>query len=255
MKILIVEDEKMAADRLQSLIKKYDSRIEVLGRLDSVKSASQWLIDNPTPDLMFFDIQLADGLSFEIFDIVKVQSPIIFTTAFDEYAIKAFKVNSIDYLLKPLDQDELNRAMEKFKALHDKPVAQDYSQVLDILKSQLDNKAPQYKNRFIIKIGEHIKSIPSNSILYVFSQDKATYMVTTEHKKYLIEYSLDKIEKQLDPEVFFRANRQYLISIESIKDIVSYSNSRLKLILQQSDDNDILVSRDKTNEFKEWLDR
>lgn len=253
MKVLIVEDEKVASDRLKALIRKHDTSIEVLHVLDSVKSAAQWLMDNPSPDLLFFDIQLGDGLSFEIFDIVAVKAPVIFTTAYDEYAIKAFKVNSIDYLLKPLDFNDVQNAIQKFRALHQREMQSNLMPVLEQLRQQVSQSAPQYKNRFIIKIGDHLKSVSVQEIIYIFSKDKATYMVTAEGKKYLMDQPLEKLEKLLDPVNFFRINRQYIISLSCIKDIISYSNSRFKILIKDCDDNDVLVSRSSVQEFKEWL--
>lgn len=253
MKVLIVEDEKVASDRLKSLIKKYDASIEIVQVLDSVKTAAQWLMNNPSPDLLFFDIQLGDGLSFEIFDIVDVKAPVIFTTAYDEYAIKAFKVNSIDYLLKPLDYDDVKNALRKFNDIHRSGMQNNLIPVLEQLKQQIAQSAPQYKNRFIIKIGEHLKSIPIDDFRYIFSRDKATYMVTNEGKKFLLEQPLDKLEKLLEPANFFRINRQYIITLNCIKDIITYSNSRLKIIIKDCDDNDVLVSRERVQDFKEWL--
>jgi two-component system, LytTR family, response regulator len=254
MKVLIVEDEKVASDRLKSLRKKHDAAIEIVHVLDSVKSTAQWLMDNPSPDLLFFDIQLGDGLSFEIFDVVEVKAPVIFTTAYDEYAIKAFKVNSIDYLLKPLDYDDVKNAIQKFQALHHREIQNNLMPVLEQLRQQVSQAAaPQYKNRFIIKIGDHLKSIHVQEIHYLFSRDKATYMVTVEGKKYLMDPPLEKLEKLLDPVHFFRINRQYIITLHCIKDIISYSNSRYKILIKDCSDNDVLVSRNSVQGFKEWL--
>lgn len=255
MKVLIVEDEKVASDRLKSLIKKYDTSIEVMQVLDSVKSAAQWLMDHPAPDLLFFDIQIADGLSFEIFDIVEVKAPVIFTTAYDEYAIKAFKVNSIDYLLKPLDYEDVSKAIKKFQSIHQGAGLQsNLIPVLEQLRLQEAQTAPQYKNRFIIKIGDHLKSVAVQDIKYIYSQDKATYMVTEDGKKYIMEQALEKLEKMLDPMNFFRINRKYIITLNCIKDIITYSNSRLKIMIRDCDDHDVLVSREKVQDFKLWLD-
>jgi DNA-binding LytR/AlgR family response regulator len=254
MKVLIVEDEKFASNRLTSLIKQYDKSIEVLNVIDSVKSAAQWLMENPAPDLLFFDIQLADGLSFEIFDVVEVKTPVIFTTAYDEYAIKAFKVNSIDYLLKPLDYEDLSKAMKKFRELNREKFQYNLKSVLEDIQLKAGSVAPQYKNRFIVKTGEHLKSILVQEINFIFSRDKGTYMIIDDGKKHLLEQPLDKLEQMLDPANFFRINRQYIITLKSIKDIISYSGSRLKIVLHNSDDNDILVSRERTQDFKQWLD-
>lgn len=254
MKILIVEDEKVASDRLKSLIKKYDPSIEVVHVLDSVKSAAQWLMDNAAPDLLFFDIQIADGLSFEIFDIVEVKAPVIFTTAYDEYAIKAFKVNSIDYLLKPLDFEDVSRAIKKFQSIHQSRLQRNLVPVLEELSRQVTQVAPQYKNRFIVKTGDHLKSVPVKEISCFFSWDKATYMVSVEGKKFIMDLPLEQVERVLDPMHFFRINRKYIITLDCINDIITYSNSRLKIMIKDCEDQDVLVSRERIQEFKQWLD-
>lgn len=254
MKIVIIEDEKAAAQRLENLVKKAILQADILAKLDSVKRAVEWLLVNPSPDLIFMDIQLADGLSFEIFDNVEVKSPVIFTTAYNEYALKAFKVNSIDYLLKPISPEELGAAIQKFERLSQtqaKSVSIDSQQVQKVLEML----STQYKNRFLIKIGERIKSIPVSDILYFLSKEKTTFCYCTDQKRYILDQTLDQLEKMLDPKEFFRLNRQYITRMEPIKDIISYSNSRLKIILKDSDDNDVLISRERVNEFKEWLDR
>ena len=254
MNVVIIEDEKPAAKRLTKLLVDLNSEIQIITRIDTVKKSAQWFIDNDSPDLIFMDIQLADGLSFEIFEQVEINSPVIFTTAYDEYALRAFKVNSIDYLLKPIDIDELRNTFEKMEKFgfnaprSQQDTAHQIAQAMQMLTSQ-------HKNRFIIKVGEHIKSVPTNDIQYYYSRDKATFCTTLEGRNYLLDYSLEQIESMLDPKRVYRINRKYIISIESIKDIISYSNSRLKIILHNNDDNDIIVSRDRVAEFKRWLDR
>ena len=253
MKIIIIEDEKPAAKHLQKLILHYDPSIELLCIMDSVKKAADWFAKNKAPDLAFFDIQLADGLSFEIFEQTRVNCPVIFTTAFNEYAIKAFKVNSVDYLLKPIDPDELSNAIDKFKALHrgtpqNMPPTVVYDQLLQTL-------GKRYKSRFVIKVGERIKSIPVSEIAYFYSYDKATFLHTADDHNFVIDYSVEQLESLTDPGNFFRINRKYLISLESIGDIISYSNSRLKIELKQCDDADVIVAREKVSKFKAWLDQ
>ncbi|KYG72359.1 LytR/AlgR family response regulator transcription factor [Roseivirga echinicomitans] len=256
MKVLIVEDESMAAKRLASLLEKINPEIEILAKLDSVKRTVNWLKENPQPDLLFFDIQLADGLSFEILEQVEVSSPIIFTTAFDEYAIQAFKVNSIDYLLKPIDPEDLENALEKYEARF-KPSAPVQKSGMDMMLIQqaMQMLTKQYKERFVVKIGEHIHTIPTAETAYFFSQEKATYLQTTEKNRYIIDYTMEQVEQLVDPQKFFRINRKYLVSLEAVKDIITYSNSRLRLILIHSDETDAIVSRDKVQDFKKWLDR
>lgn len=252
MNILIVEDEAMAAKRLSTLLKQNLPEANIVAQLDSVKRAVAWLSDN-NADLLFFDIQLADGLSFEILEQVEVKSPIIFTTAFDEYAIRAFKLNSVDYLLKPIDPKELEAALDKYQKLYaeqEKPALN-----LAMIEQAMQQMTKKYKERFVVKIGEHIKTIATAEAGYFFSQEKATYLQTLEKNRYIIDYTLEQVEQLLDPEKFFRINRKFLVSVEAIKDIVTYSNSRLRLILQHDDTMDAIVSREKVQDFKKWLDR
>lgn len=252
MKVLIIEDEKLAADRLISLIKQYDPNIKVVGSCDSVSASVKWFNSNPVPDLAFLDIQLADGLSFEIFDQTIIDCPVIFTTAFDEYAIKAFKVNSIDYLLKPIDFEEISAAIKKFKRTQVQVSIPPQHRVFDKVLQMLSNN---YKKRFVIKVGEHIRSIPVEDILYFYSYDKATYLHTSENRNYVIDYPLEQLEGLVNPGLFFRVNRKYMIALNSFEDIISYSNSRLKVELLHSVDQDVIVAREKVKEFKNWLDR
>ncbi|MEM8568207.1 MAG: LytTR family DNA-binding domain-containing protein [Bacteroidota bacterium] len=256
MKILIIEDEKPAARRLEKLVLDHKDGSEILAKLDSVKSSINWLTSNVQPDLVFMDIQLADGLSFEIFEHVKITSPIIFTTAYDEYALKAFKVNSIDYLLKPIDGDDLIAAFEKLNRLttSENKGSTDQINSLEQITQAVQMLTRQYKNRFIIKIGEHIKAVGVDDILYFFSRDKATYCTTDEGKNYLLDYPIQDLTNMIDPEKFFQINRKYIISLKSIQDMVSFSNSRLKIILKNSNDDNVIVSRERVQEFKKWLD-
>lgn len=252
MKVLIVEDESMAAKRLVTLLNKIDPTIEVLAKLDSVKRAIAWLGENKA-DLLFFDIQLADGLSFEILEQVKVTAPIIFTTAFDEYAIQAFKVNSIDYLLKPIDPEELENALSKYKERFSDKETPNVNMAL--IEQAMQMMTKKFKERFVVKIGEHIRTLAVAETSYFFSQEKATFLQTIEKNRFIIDYTMEQVEQLLDPEKFFRINRKYLVSLEAIKDIITYSNSRLRLILNHSDEMDAIVSRDKVQEFKRWLDK
>jgi DNA-binding LytR/AlgR family response regulator len=252
-KILIIEDEKPAAEWLRQLIMKYDPQISVLTTIDSVCSVVEWFQQNPPPDLVFMDIQLADGLSFEIFERVKVPCPVIFTTAYEEYAIRAFKVNSIDYLLKPIAYDELETAFQKFST-QAKQVQTAPSVTLEMLNNVKEMLRKQYKTRFVIKVGEHLKSIPVEDILFFYSLEKGTYLCTADFKSYLVDYSLDRIVEMVDEHRFFRINRKYILSNQSIADIVVYSNSRLKIKLKKPGEESIIVSRDKVPAFKEWLD-
>ena len=252
-KILIIEDEKPAAEWLRQLILKFDSQITVMAVIDSVNGAVEWFQQNPAPDLAFMDIQLADGLSFDIFERTKILCPVIFTTAYEEYAIKAFKVNSVDYLLKPIAYTELEAAFQKFgvrvQSLQAAP-----SVTIELLNKVKEMLRKQYKTRFVIKVGEHLKSITVEDILFFYSLEKATYLCTADFKTYLVDYSLDRISEMIDEHRFFRINRKYILSNQSIADIIFYSNSRLKIKLKKPGEESIIVSRDKVSAFKEWLD-
>jgi DNA-binding LytR/AlgR family response regulator len=249
MNCLIIEDEKVAAARLTVLIKKYDTSIDITEIVQSVKNTVQWLNTHQAPDLIFMDIQLADGLSFEIFEQTIVKTPVIFTTAFDEYALKAFKVNSIDYLLKPIDQNELNKAIDKFK--ENKTPNEIPAQVFDnILQSLTKN----YKNKFVIKLGEHIKVLTIDEVQCFYSMEKYTFLQNNSGRDYAIDYSLDQLQNLLDPARFFRINRKCIVSFSSISDIISYSNSRLRVKLNSNTSDDLIVSREKVQDFKKWLE-
>ncbi|RAI94882.1 LytR/AlgR family response regulator transcription factor [Algoriphagus yeomjeoni] len=250
MKILIIEDEKPAAKLLLKQIEVHFKDAEIFGNLDSISTAIEWFQRNPAPDLIFCDIQLADGLSFEIFEKVKLSTPIIFTTAFDQYAIKAFHVNAIDYLLKPIDPEDLARAVDKFKANQIRSTIE-----LDVLKNLLTPKKTSYKSRFLVRFGEKIQSIPVEDISFFYSEERVTFLQTHEAKKYVLESTLEQTEEQVDPGNFFRLNRKYLCSMTSIDGIFSYSNSRLKVTLKNCSDQDILISREKVGDFKSWLDQ
>ena len=249
MNFLIVEDEKVAAERLVGLIKKYDPSIDITEIVQSVKNAVQWLNTHQTPDLIFMDIQLADGLSFEIYEQTIVKTPVIFTTAYDEYALKAFKVNSIDYLLKPVDLNELKNAIDKYKENNSPkeiPV-----QVFDSIMHSLTKK---YKDKFVINVGEHIKVFTTEDIQCFYSMEKYTFLQNNSGRDYAINYSLDQLEDLLDPAQYFRINRKFIVSFSAISDIISYSNSRLKVKLNSNESNDLLVSREKVQDFKKWLE-
>ena len=250
MRILIIEDEKPAATRLIKLLQGYFPEAALIGHLDTVSRATGWLTENPAPDLIFCDIQLADGISFEIFDKVKVSSPIIFTTAFDQYAIRAFQVNAIDYLLKPIDPKELERAVDKYKSQ-----SEPQSLNLEVLKSLIQPQAKAHKSRFLVRFGEKIQSVPVDEIAFFYSEERVTFLQTQAGKKYVLDSTLEQVEAQVDPEVFFRLNRKYISHVDAIEEVLSYSNSRLKVTLRNCADTDILVSREKVTDLKEWLDR
>lgn len=246
MRYIILEDEKLAANRLKELVKAIRPDYHCLLTMDSVESA---VISLPalSVDLLFMDIQLADGLSFDILDQVKVETPIIFTTAYDEYAIKAFKSNSIDYLLKPIDAEELQNAIEKFEK-------QTNGNELE-LNALVKALQPTGKERFVVKVGEHLKSVETKNVHLVYSQDKGTYLFTSDKKKFLVDYSLDKVEELLDPTRFFRVSRKFLVNLNYIRDMIAFTNSRLEVIVDHFTEEQVIVARERVNDFKAWLDR
>ena len=253
MNILIVEDEPEAAARLSTLLRELKPDTKVVGSLDSVKSAVKWISENPSPDLIFMDIQLADGLSFEIFEKADIKAPVIFTTAYNEYALKAFKVNSIDYILKPLDKDEVAAAFRKYENLTGQ--AQSREKMIDSIGTAMQMLTKRYKERFVIKVGEHLRSVEVSEILYFYSLEKTTFAQAADSRKHILDFTLDQLEGVLNPARFFRINRKYIVSVDSIRDMISHTNSRLKLLLKSSDDDDIIVARERVQEFKDWLDK
>lgn len=251
MTILIIEDEPQAAQRIEKLTKSIVPEATILASIDSVKKTVSWLSSNAAPNLILMDIQLADGISFSIFDQCEVKSPVIFTTAYDEYALKAFKVNSIDYILKPVDEADLRTALKKYQALS----APAQSKLLESIGQAINMLTKKYKERFIIKVGEHLKSIETNEILFFFSLEKTTFAQTIDGRKHILDFTLDQLETLLNPTDYFRINRKYMVRSQSIQDMISHTNSRLKLRLKTSDDSDIIVARERVLEFKDWLDR
>lgn len=252
MKILIVEDEPLAVAQLRKLLSQIEPEAVVVAECDTVDSTLKWFENNPLPDLAFFDIQLGDGLSFEIFKKTNIDVPVIFTTAFDQYAIQAFKVNSIDYLLKPIDKEELAAAMNKF-SLRQANTSQSVTPAL--IQSLIDSASKtHYKKRFLVKIGDKLRTVESSSVCYFYSYQKGTFMKTDDGRNYLLDITLEVIEELIDPGQFFRINRKYLIALNSIVEMYPYSNSRLKLKLKNQEDDDFLVAREKVKAFKEWLE-
>ena len=254
MKVLIVEDEPPAAKHLVRLLHRYDPAIQVLATTASVEETVQWLRSNPLPDLLFLDIHLADTLSFKIFEQVKAEAPVIFTTAYDQYALRAFKVNSIDYLLKPIDLDDLKKAFGKLKMLSSSSPAPAIS--AEQIRAAWQMLSRPFKSRFMVRVGDHLKTIPVEDISCFFSRHKMTYLMTTEGRSYPTEYNLTEIEGLVDPMAFFRVSRQYVIRATAIEDVIAFSNSRLKVELANiKTGEDIIVSRERVSDFKEWLDR
>ncbi|OGX84941.1 LytR/AlgR family response regulator transcription factor [Hymenobacter glacialis] len=269
LRALIVEDEPLAARRLADLLARQPEPLEILGTAESVAQAVQLLQAGPAPDVLFLDIHLADGLSFEIFEQVEVRCPVIFTTAYDQYALQAFKVNSVDYLLKPIAEEELREALRKLRARLPAAVSPPHRggagggitfdpALLTQLMQQMQQAPPaaSYKTQFVVRVGEHLKVVPVDQIAYFFSLEKATFLQTTEGRKYVVDYTMDQLETLLDPRRFFRLNRAYLAQQTAIHDIIHYTNSRLQTVLKPTaPDAQVLVSREKVSVFKNWLDR
>lgn len=251
MKVVIIEDEAFAALRLKKMIHDYDPEIEVIAELESVEESIKWFQKNKEPDLIFLDIHLEDDLSFAIFEKTEISCPIIFTTAFDEYAIKAFKLKSIDYLLKPIGQEDLSAALKKYSELTG---GQTRSADLNSLYEMIVSKSPGYRERFSVSFGSKIKTIAVDDIAYFTSEEGMTFACLNRNSSYPIDLSLDKLTAELDPRKFFRINRKILVSLGAISDIHIYPKSRLKLELKPPHSEDIFVSLDKVTNFKRWLD-
>jgi DNA-binding LytR/AlgR family response regulator len=250
MNIIIIEDEKPAARLLQRKVEKLGLQINTL--LHSVEESINWFQNNPHPDLIFLDIQLSDGLSFEIFEAIDIKSAVIFTTAYDEYALRAFKLNSIDYLLKPIDEEDLETAISKFKNQFQKSsiASLDFEMIKKMLVNPIDR---EYKKRFTIKMGQQLKMINIDEVECFFSENKGTYLHTFDNRDYLLDNTLEQLETELNPEDFYRVSRKFIIPMKAIKEIQLYSNSRLKVILPTYKDDEVIVSREKVGDFKTWL--
>lgn len=251
MNAIIIEDEKLSAEHLAKLLKKVDPSISIIAKFDSVKKSIQEFKNGLKADLLFVDVHLADGLSFDIFSQISIDTPVIFTTAYNEYAIKAFEINSVDYLLKPIGIDELTRAVEKFKKLN----GSNQALVLENISNAYQGINKQYKNRFIVKIGDTISSIKTEDIFHFISEDGLVILITENGKRYVIDYTLDNLETLISPDVFFRINRKVIININSVQKVSSYFNSRLKINSGSLNDEDAVVSRERVNDFKKWLDK
>ena len=251
MNIIIIEDEKPSARRLQRMLSALNMETDVM--LHSVEESIDWFKNNKHPDLIFLDIQLSDGLSFEIFEAIDIKSSVIFTTAYDEYALQAFKLNSIDYLLKPIDEDDLKKAVEKFNERMPKQqsVTLDFNDIKKLLVNPIER---EYKKRFSVKVGQHLKLINSDDIECFYSENKGTYVFTNEGRNYLLDSTLEQIEAELEPKNFFRVSRKFFVNINAIKDMISYTNSRLQVKLNTFNEQDIIVARERVKDFKDWLE-
>jgi len=251
MKVVIIEDEKIAADHLENLIREIDPEIVILERIESINKAVNWFRNN-TADLIFLDIHLSDGTSFKIFEEIEIKTPVIFTTAYDQYAIKAFNLNSVDYLLKPIEKDHLKHSIDKYKELflgkHEQNI--DFNALLKALGQKRD-----LQERFLIQSGRRIKTVKIEEIAYFYSTGKDTFLCTWDNKNYSLEYSLEKIEDIVDPDKFFRINRKFIVQLDAIKNMYVMSKSRLKLEIEPKPDEDTLVSFNKSAEFRRWLNK
>ncbi len=250
MNVLIVENEKPAIVSLSRLLNQIDPAIKIAGTTESVESTINWFQNNPFPDLIFMDIQLDDGLCFELFETMQLDIPVIFTTAYDEYMLSAFKVNSVDYLLKPIEESLLRKAIDKFKSIHFRDAVK-----IDVLKQLLKELNKGYKTRFLIKVGEHYRSVLDNEISCFYILERFTFIRTSSGKDYPVDYSLDQLQKIIDPDKFFRISRNCIVNINAIRDIISYSSSRLNVKLNNQPNEDLIVSKDKVSEFKKWVDK
>lgn len=248
MRAIIIEDEKPAAEKLLKAIRQTDTLVEVVAVLNSVKSAVEWLEQNPMPGLLFMDIELSDGLSFKIFDAINISSPVIFCTAFDEYWQEAFEHNSIDYLLKPIKQEKLEAALKKYDKLK-QHFSADFKQLLQAKQQSTSD----YKKRFLVKRGTDYISIKTEDIAYFYATHKLVCMIDSKNQKFILDQSLSDIEKQLDPSQFYRVNRKYLVHLNAIKKIKCFPKSKLQLELEPAIDDDIIISQDNVTAFKEWM--
>lgn len=254
MNVLIIEDEYPAAERLEKMLDRVDGSIQVSAVLESVEAATRWLRNSAPPDLILSDIQLSDGLSFEIYEQVVIKSPIIFTTSYDEYAIRAFKHKSIDYLLKPIKFEELQRAIEKYRALHQEPSSTGHAAQLEKLIDTLSHTGRSHKKRFLVKKGEQLIPIADEETAYFYTENELVYLITQANKKYVVDYTLEQLDSLLNPARFFRINRQFIVSLAAVQQIHTYFSSRLKLQLHPPPSDEVMVSKGKVKGFKEWLE-
>jgi len=251
MNILLIEDELPAARRLEKLILELRPEATLIGPLDSIESAVNWFAANEAPDLAMMDIELADGQSFEIFKRASVTCPVVFTTAYDEFALEAFKVNSIDYLLKPIGKEELQKALSYYDSLHAPAAKLD----IDKLLQHLNRSEPEYKNRFLVRVGQ--KMIPVNvaEAAWFHSEDKLTFLHTYDGRRYPVDFTLDELDRTLDPRRYFRANRQFILAVDTVVHVHTHFNGKLKVDMKPKPTEEVIVSREKAADFKAWLDR
>lgn len=257
MKVLIVEDEDLAVKKITKTLALVDPEAEVVGVTDSILSTVEWIEENKAPDLILMDIELSDGQSFEIFNRVKIQSPVIFTTSYDEYALKAFKVNSVDYLLKPIQKEDLAAALQKLGSIRDlyQQSAPAAPVSIDSLVQELQKKLQpkEYRKRFLVRHAQKLVSIDTEEIAYFFSDGRLNFFKTYDNRKFVVDYTMDELEEMLDPQLYFRISRSFFISIESVDQIHDYFGNRLLLQLKPAVDKESIVSREKVTDFKKWM--
>ena len=258
MKILIVEDEELAVKKLQKTLASVDDTTEIVGVADSIKSSVEWLQQNPSPDLILMDIELSDGQSFEIFNLIEVKTPVIFTTSYDEFALKAFKVNSVDYLLKPVQKEDLEAALDKFKNMKESfggTINNTPELSIDSIVKELQQKLQprEYRKRFLVKHAQKLVSINCEEISYFYSDGRLNFFKTNDNRKFVVDYTMDELEEMLDPEKYFRISRSFYVSVASIEKIDDYFGNRLILNLNPAVDKEALVSREKVTDFKKWM--
>ncbi len=255
-KILIIEDEDLAARKLKKLVNEIDADLNILDVCESIEASVQWIDTHPAPDLILMDIELADGKSFEIFTQTEIKSPVIFTTAYDEFALKAFKVNSIDYLLKPIRKEELEAALLKWKKLHanKNSIENQNTNIEKLIENLISQQSEEnYRNRFLVKSGQKLIPLSTHDIAYFYTEDKVVFIRTKNDQRYIVDFILDELEKILDPKMFFRANRQFIINSNCISEIHTWFNGKLKVTVFPKTDEEVIISREKANDFKTWM--
>lgn len=254
MDILLVEDEPLAVQKLTMLLQEVAPQTNIVGQTDGIESSVEWLRTHPAPDLILMDIELSDGQSFDIFNQTDVISPVIFTTSYDEYAIQAFRVNSVDYLLKPIKSVDLERALQKYERLN-RPASPTLDITRLVQELQRQNQPREYRNRFLVKQGQRLLPVETENIAYFYVEDGLTFFITYDRGKYVVDYTLEELEQMLDPKAFMRANRQFILGVRAVTQIHTHFNGKLKLNLQPTTDKEVMVSRERVNDFKDWLGR
>jgi DNA-binding LytR/AlgR family response regulator len=252
MEVLIIEDEQLGAEKLTRLLSSIDPSIEVVGNTRSIKSSVEWLLQHKHPDIILMDIELTDGQSFEIFNHVAIKSMVIFTTSYDEYALQAFKVNSVDYLLKPIKKEELTNALEKYRLWQEKFASASLN-IEHLIRELKQHQSKTWRSRFLVKQGQKLVSIETRDIAYFYADGRLSYCITWNRQKYVLDYTIEELEQMLEPQQFYRVNRAFIVHIKAVAQIHNYFNGKLKLDIEPAIDKEVLISREKATEFKEWM--